>query len=363
MVHSSSTAGQLHIFFGAAPGVGKTWAMVDAAQERRSEGVDVVIGLVDAHDRPEFTELLDGLEVIPLHDVEYQSVHLKEIDLNAILRRHPQIVLIDDLAHSNVPGTRNAKRYQDVIELLQAGISVYTTMNVQHVSSVAQAVEEITGIAVREQVPDVVLEMATSIRLVDLDPEELLNRLSKRLKASKTGTLQHREIDDFFKPATLVTLRELALRVAANRIDEDVQRITPLKPRVDAWSGSSRIMVGISSSPSNERLLRATHQLADELHTTWLAVHVQLPDEAQLGREAQDRIKAHLHLAKELGAEILIVAGEKIADTLVNVAAQYDVSRVVVGRTRRKRGMLWGRLSLAEEIMERSATLDILILR
>src|SRR5664279_2908221 len=178
---TNSQTGQLHIFFGAAPGVGKTWAMVDAAQQKRAEGRDVVVGYIDTHDHPEFSSLLSDLEILPRQEIEYGGVHFQEVNLDAILSRHPEIVLIDELAHSNVSGARHSKRYQDVIEVLQAGITVYTTINVQHVSSVADAVAELTGIQVREQVPDFVLEMASSIRLIDLAPEELVNRLVKRL--------------------------------------------------------------------------------------------------------------------------------------------------------------------------------------
>lgn len=362
--------GELHIFFGAAPGVGKTWAMVDAAQQRRAEGVDVVIGHVDAHDRPEFAELITGLEVVPHWEMEYQGVRLRELDLNAILRRKPQIVLIDELAHSNVPGTRNPRRYQDVMELLQAGISVYATLNVQHVASVAAAVEEITGITVREQVPDFVLEMAASVRLIDLDPQELLKRLLKRLHrqqgaavaaAATSDEPTDQEMEDFIKPNNLVTLRELALRVAASRVDEDVQKLSDPQHRLEPWATSSRILVGISASPTNERLLRATRRLVAEMRTTWLAVHVECAADAQLDKEAYHRIQKHLQLAKELGAETLTVAGETIAKKLVEVALQYDISRVVVGRSRR-RGRLRLRGSLAEDIIDLSENLDVLIL-
>ncbi|MCC7208771.1 MAG: hypothetical protein IT323_15795 [Anaerolineae bacterium] len=357
----SIPTGELHIFFGAAPGVGKTWAMVDAARQRLAEGRDVVIGLVDTHDRPEFAALLAGLDVTPRREVEYQGVALHELDLNAVLRRKPEIVLIDEMAHSNVPGTRNPKRYQDVLELLQAGISVYTTLNVQHVASVAKAVEDITGIKVREQVPDFVLEMAASVRLIDLDPQELLKRLSKRLFQQQSGA-QPAPGDDAFRADHLVTLRELALRVAASRADEELQKLAPPHHKPEPWGTSSRILVGISASPNNERLLRATRQLVTELHTTWLAVYVETDADRELDPASRERIQKHVQLAKELGAETLTVAGEGVADTLVAMAGQYDISRIVVGRTRRRRSLFGPRLSLADEIMERSETLDVLIL-
>ncbi len=369
MVNTDNQAGKLSIFLGSAPGVGKTWAMVDAAQEKHAEGLDVVIANVDTHDRPEFNALLAGLEVIPFQEIKYQGVHLREIDLDAILQRHPHIVLIDELAHSNVPGSRHEKRYQDVVELLQAGIDVYTTLNVQHIASVADAVCEITGIQVREQVPDFVLEMAASVTLIDLAPDELLKRLAKRLtqrqSAGQTATADGEidDVDDLFKPGNLVTLRELALRVAATRVDEDVRALGGEGQESEPWGTSSKILVGISASPVNERLLRATRRLVGELHTTWLAVYVETPADVRLDDDARERIQKHLELAKDLGAEILTVAGNDVAEQLVEVAKQYDVRRIVVGRSKRPRGPLRLRSSLAEDIMDLSDNIDVLVLR
>jgi two-component system sensor histidine kinase KdpD len=361
MVQVEKVTGQLHIFFGAAPGVGKTWAMVDAAQQKRAAGVDVAIGHIDTHDRPEFNVLLIGLEYIPAQKIEYGSVVLRELDLDAILQRDPAIVLIDELAHSNVPGSRHTKRYQDVIEILQSGINVYTTLDVQHVASVADAVTELTGIHVREQVPDFVLEMASSIRLIDLAPEELLNRLLKRLQHNQTASDESEGIKDLFKPSNLVTLRELALRVTASRVNEDIQQLQEYEDVNEPWAASSRIMIGISASPSNERLIRATRRLVGEMRTTWLAVYVQTPEDNRLDDETQARIQQHLQLAKELGAETLTVAGADVAEQLVEVANQYNVSRIVVGRSK-KRGTFRRSKSLADDIMDLSATMDILIL-
>ncbi len=352
--------GKLYIFLGSAPGVGKTWAMVDGAQDKRAEGLDVVIGHIDTHDRPEFTALLKELPVIPFREIDYQGVHLREIDLDAIVQRHPDIVLIDELAHSNAPGARNDKRYKDVVELLQAGINVYTTLNVQHISSVADAVSEITGIQIREQVPDFILEMATSIRLIDLPPEELLNRLTKRLKQQKVGAVERPTgIDEFLTPSHLLTLRELALRVAATRVDEDVHSTSP---DVEPWATSSKIMIGISASPNSERLIRATHRLVAEMHTTWLAVYIETPSDVHLGEEIRQKIQKHLDLAGDLGAETLTVAGQNAAEQLVAVAKQYGVSRIVLGRSKHKRNAFWQRPSLADQIIELSDAIDVLIL-
>ena len=358
MAQLEEHTGQLHIFLGAAPGVGKTWAMVDAAQQKRAEGSDVVIGHVRTHERPEFNTLLAGLEVIPLQEIEYHGVPLQELDLEAILRRHPDIVLIDDLAHSNVPGARHAKRYQDIIDLLQNGISVYTTLSVQHVSSVADVVARLMGVQVYEQVPDFVLEMASSMRLIDLAPEELLNRLLKRVHQGQDA---QSEIPDLFEPKNLVTLRELALRVAASRVDADAHTLNGAQQALEPWSSSSKIIVGVSASPSNERLLRATDRLVHEMRTTWLAVHVETPADNRLDDETRQRVEVHLELAKELGAEILTVAGQGVAQKLVEIAEQYDATRIVVGRSK-KRGPFGRARSLAEDMIDLSEKIDVIIL-
>jgi two-component system sensor histidine kinase KdpD len=351
----STSSGQLHIFFGAAPGVGKTWAMVDAAQQQRAEGRDVVIGDVDTHDRPEFSTLLADLETIAPLSIEVGGIAFSELDIDAIVLRKPDIVLIDELQRSNVPGSRRTRRYQDVVDLLQAGITVYTTLNVQHVASVAKAVTELTGIEVREQVPDFILEMASSIRLIDLAPTDLLNRLLKRVHGGDALD----NTNNLFRPANLMTLREIALRIAAARSNEDVRRLNPTS--LDNWATSSRILVGISASPSNVRILRAAQRLAAELHTTWIALHVDTSHEHRLDDESQARIKAHKALAQELGAELLSVAGDDVPRKLVEVAEQYGVTRIVIGRTK-KRGLFSRAKSLAEDIIDLSETLDVVIL-
>jgi len=343
--------GTLHIFFGAAPGVGKTWAMVDAAQQRRAEGLDVAIGYVDTHDHPEFAGLLSGLEIIPRQKIDYEGISVSKMNLDAILSRKPDLVLIDELAHTNIRGGRHGKRYEDVIEILQAGISVYTTLNVQHVSSMADAVARLTGIQVREQVPDFVLEMATSIRLIDLAPDELLSRLTKHLKDPH---------QDIFTPTTLVSLREWALRIAAARVDDDVRKLSSASHQ-EAWATSSRILVGISASPNNERLIQAAYRLAIEMRTTLLAVHIQTRAESRLDQDAQTRILHHLQLAKNLGAETLTVAGESVAATVIDIANRYNVSRVVIGRSKRQ-GLFGRARSMSDELIDLSDTLDIIIL-
>ncbi len=358
MAQLAEHTGQLHIFLGAAPGVGKTWAMVDAAQQKRVEGSDVVIGHVRTHERPEFNALLAGLEVIPLQEIEYQGVHLQELDLETILRRHPNIVLIDDLPHSNIPGARHTRRYQDIIELLQSGIDVYTTLSVQHISSVADVVARLTGVEVHEQVPDFVLEMAASIRLIDLAPEELLNRLLKRLHQGQDA---QPELPNLFEPKNLVTLRELALRVTASRVDADAQTLNGAQQTLEPWASSSKIIVGVSASPSNERLLRATGRLVHEMRTTWLAVHVETPADSRLDEDTRQRVQYHLGLAKALSAETLTVAGQSVPQKLVEIAEQYDATRIVVGRSK-KRGPFGRARSLAEELMDLSEKIDVIIL-
>src|SRR5208282_5276565 len=263
-----SRRGQLKLFFGASAGVGKTYAMLGAAQQRRKDGVDVVIGIVETHGRAETAALLNGLEILPRRKVEYKGVVLEEFDLDAALARHPTLILVDELAHTNAPGARHAKRWQDIEELLDAGISVYTTLNVQHWESLNDVVAQVTGVIVRETVPDTFLDRTHDLELVDISPEDLL----KRLKEGKVylGEQAERAAENFFKPANLTALRELAMRHTAERlVDEGISRVR------------ERLLVSVTGSPMSPRLVRATARLAASLKAEWLAVHVETPSSVQ----------------------------------------------------------------------------------
>jgi two-component system, OmpR family, sensor histidine kinase KdpD len=252
--------GKLKIFFGMAAGVGKTYAMLDAAHARKADGVDVIVGYVETHKRAETEALVSGLEVIPRQKLEYRGTWLDEMDLDAILARKPQLVLVDELAHTNAPGTRHPKRYQDVIELLEAGINVYTTVNVQHFESRADTVRQITGITVHETVPDTVLDLADEVELIDLSPEDL----RKRLAEGKVYTPEKTEIaaDNFFRVGNLTALREMALRLTAERVDHQLQDYMQIKQIAGPWKSSERLMVAVGASGFSEKLIRWTRRTA-----------------------------------------------------------------------------------------------------
>ena len=267
--------GKLKIFFGAAPGVGKTYAMLSSAQQKRAEGVDVVAGLVETHGRKETEELLAGLEVIPRHSIEYRGTLLAEFDIDAALSRKPALILVDELAHTNTPGSRHKNRWQDIYELLGAGISVYTTMNVQHLESLNDVVTQITGIQVRETVPDFLLDRADEIELIDLPPEELL----QRLKEGKVyvAEIAERARKNFFRKGNLLALRELALRRTAERVDEQMQDYRRVKGVKEVWPAAERIMVCIGANPRSIRLIRAAKRMAAGLRADWISVYVEAP--------------------------------------------------------------------------------------
>ncbi|MBA3815802.1 MAG: sensor histidine kinase KdpD, partial [Parachlamydiaceae bacterium] len=263
-----NTLGRLKIFFGMSAGVGKTYCMLGEAQQRQKDGTNVVVGLINTHGRKETEALLQGLPLIPEKWVKYKDIAFEEMDLEAIISKKPELVLVDELAHTNVPGSKHPKRWQDVVEILDAGIDVYTTLNVQHLESRKDVVENLLGIPIRETVPDLVLERATSIELIDIPPSELL----KRLKEGKVylGDQSILAAENFFKEHNLTALREIALRFTAEKVDHDLHGILLGK----GWRTRERLMVAISSSPSSEQLIRATRRLSFELDAPWVVVHI-----------------------------------------------------------------------------------------
>jgi two-component system sensor histidine kinase KdpD len=272
--HEESRAqrGKLRIFFGYAAGVGKTYAMLNAAQRERADGMDVVVGYVEPHGRPETEALLAGLEAIPPKQVAYRGVTLREFDLDAALARHPQLLLVDELAHTNAEGLRHAKRWQDVAELLAAGIDVWTTLNVQHIESLNDVIAQITGTIVRETLPDAVLEQADEIELIDLTPEELVDRLH----AGKVYIPRQAEraLANFFQKGNLAALREMALREAANRLHRDVETARRERAASAPWATTERLLVCVGPSPTSAKLVRAAKRVAASLGAEWLAVAV-----------------------------------------------------------------------------------------
>jgi two-component system sensor histidine kinase KdpD len=320
--------GKLKVFLGMSAGVGKTYAMLEAARREMAGGHDVVIGYLETHGRKETDALAIGIPLIPRRSVEYRGIQLSEFDLDAALARKPQLILVDEFAHTNAPESRHPKRYQDVQELLNAGIDVFTTLNVQHVESRAEAVRQITGITIQETVPDTSLT-DTEFELIDLPPDELRARLAagKVYLPDRAATAQ----DRFFRPANLAALREIALRLAAEHAGQDVLAYHHAQSIGEPWKSGQRLLVAISSSPTSAALVRWTRRLAGELHAPWLAVYVE--PSRPLPEENQTRLSKHLTLARELGAEIIITSDDDIVRGVLRIAREQNVSQIIVGKT------------------------------
>jgi len=303
--------GRLKIFFGAAPGVGKSYAMLEAARKRKADGADVVIGYVELHGRPETEALLQGLELLPPQKLEHRGITLAEFDLDAALRRKPRIVAVDELAHSNHPGARHPKRWMDVVELLDAGIDVYTTVNVQHVESLNDIVAQITGVIVRETVPDRVFDSADEVELVDLPPDDLLERLREgKVYAPEKSA---RALERFFRKGNLIALRQLALRATADQVDAAMREYRDHHAITETWAAGERVLVCVGPDPLSERLVRAARRLASALHAEWHAIYVETPRLTRLPRAARDRVIETLRLAESLGAQTANLGGESVA--------------------------------------------------
>ena len=320
--------GRLKVFFGMCPGVGKTYAMLRAAQQELRDGTDLVVGVVETHKRVETESLLAGLPVIPRKEIAYRDIQLTEMDLEAILARKPRLVLVDEFAHTNAPGSRHPKRYQDVVELLDAGIDVFTTLNVQHIESRADAVRQITGATVHETVPDSVFELADQIELVDLTPEALRERLQEG--KVYLGDRATAAAEGFFKDTHLTALRELALRFVAERVDKRLRELRGASPIKTIWRSGERLLVAVGPSPSSTQLVRWTRKMAAAQGASWIAVSVE--SSTALEGDARRRLEQNLALARELGAEVVVTHDEDVADALVRVALQNNATQIVVIR-------------------------------
>lgn len=356
-----SREGQLKIFFGAAPGVGKTYAMLEAARQKRIEGMDIVVGLAETHGRRETEALLEGLEVLPRRPMEYRGKVLQEFDLDSALRRKPAVILVDELAHTNAPGSRHKKRWQDVYELLGAGISVYTTMNVQHLESLNDVVAQITGINVRETVPDFLLDRADEIELIDLPPDDLIQRL-------REGKVYMPEqaaaaIENFFRKGNLIALRELALRRTADRVDEQMQVYRQDKGITKIWPAGERILVCIGHNPRSIRLIHAARRLAAGLRAEWIAVHVEeAPPRVRPSENDLKQLADHMRLAESLGAETVTLSGPRMSEEILTYARSRNVSRIIIGKPTHARwkDKLFG--SPLDEIVRGSGDIDVYVI-
>ena len=332
-----SRVGKLRIFVGAAPGVGKTYAMLETARARKKDGYDIIVGVVETHGRRETEELLAGLEIVPRQRVDYKGRWLEEMDLEAIIARRPQIVLVDELAHTNGPGSRHPKRYLDVEDLLASGIDVYTTVNIQHIESLNDVVAQITHVRVRETIPDTVFDKADAVELIDLTPDDLI----ERLKEGKVYVPQQarRALDRFFSPANLTALRELALRRTADRVDE--QLLTEMQARAipGPWAAGERVVVCVSEDPRAAGLVRYAKRIADRLHAPWTALYVETRRSLQLREEQRDRIADTLRLAQSLGGEPITAPGShrSIADDVLAYSRANNITNIVIGKSSRSR--------------------------
>lgn len=352
--------GKLKIFLGYIAGVGKTYEMLKAAHLRRSEGIEVKAGYIETHKRPETEALLEGLSIIPRKQMVYHGVVLPEFDLDETLRLKPVLVLVDELAHTNVPGSRHLKRYQDIEELLDAGIDVYTTLNVQHIESLNDVVAQITRVIVRETVPDRVIDEAAEIEVVDLAPPELLQRL--RDGKVYVPDMAARAIEQFFNEGNLYALRELTLRRAAARIDEQMLAYMQTRSIPGPWAAGEHILVSVSSGPLSERLVRTARRQADRIGSPWSVIYVETPAHHRLSKEAKEQLARTLQLADKLGATTITLFGLNIASAVIEYARQHNVTRIIIGKTLRPRWQEYVFGSVVDELIHYSGSIDVYVI-
>ncbi|HMO55954.1 MAG TPA: sensor histidine kinase KdpD [Roseiflexaceae bacterium] len=352
--------GKLKIFFGASAGVGKTYAMLEAARTCHAEGIDVVAGVIEPHDRDETEAMLAGLEVLPRRTIVYRGVTLHEFDLDAALIRRPQLILVDELAHTNAPESRHPKRWQDVLELLAAGIDVYTTVNVQHLESLNDIITQITGVIVRETIPDSVIEQADAIALIDLTPDQL----QQRMREGKVYLPQQAEqaARSFFRTGNLHALRELALRAVADRVDAEMERYRQDHAIREPWPASERLLVGIGPNPAASRLIRTARRMATRLRAPWIVLYVETPDLLRATPTEREVVIQNLRLAESLGAETVTLSGARVSETVLRYATQRNVSKIVVGKPAnpRWRELVFG--SAVDEIIRGSGVIDVYVI-
>jgi two-component system, OmpR family, sensor histidine kinase KdpD len=352
--------GKLKIFLGYIAGVGKTYEMLRAAHLRKDECIDVQIGYIETHGRIETEALVKGLPVIPRKEVEYRGIRLEEMDLDGILKNHPTLVLVDELAHTNVPGSRHPKRYQDVEELLAAGIDVYTTLNIQHVESLNDVVAQISGIIVRETIPDRVIDEAAEIEVVDLAPPELLQRL--REGKVYVPDMARTAIEQFFNEGNLYALRELALRRAAERVDDQMLAYMQTRAIPGPWAASEHLLVCIGPSPLSERLVRTARRQADRMNASWSAVYIETPSHHRLSKEGKEQLWRTLQLAEKMGATTATLFGLNVASAVLEYARRHNVTRIVIGKTLRPRWQEFVFGSVVDQLIHNSGPIDIYVI-
>ena len=351
--------GKLKIFVGAAPGVGKTYEMLQAARAKLKEGVDVVVGVVETHGRKETEALLEGLEVLPRKPTVYVNRILSEFDIDAALKRRPGLILVDELAHTNIPGSRHAKRYQDVEELLENGIDVYTTVNIQHIESLNDVVAQITRVRVRETVPDSILDRADAVELVDLTPDDLIQRLKEgKVYVPKQA---ERALKHYFSPTNLTALRELALRRTAERVDEQLLEQMQAQAIPGPWAAGERILVCVSEDPRSASLVRYAKRLADRLHAPWTALCIETRRSLQFSETERDRVAETMRLAERLGGEAITLpaSARRIDDDILSFARKQNVTYIVIGKSTRSRWFEILHGSVVHDLVRRAGNIGI----
>lgn len=355
--------GELKIFLGYAAGVGKTYAMLGAAHQRKEQGMDIVIGYIETHKRKETEELVEGLDVLPRKQVEYRGTNLPEMDVDAVLARKPAIVLVDEFAHTNAPGSRHPKRYQDVQEILDAGIDVYTTLNIQHLESMNDIVAQVTGVVVKETIPDSAIDEAFEIELIDLPPDELLARLHEgKVYIPEQAS---RAAEKFFRKGNLTTLREMSLRRAAERVDNQMRAYMQTRAIPGPWAATERLLVCVSPSPLSERLVRTTRRLSEELNAEWIALFVETPQSVAMSEPKRERVAKILQLAEDLGARSYTVSAgasiESISQTVIDFARKNNITKIIAGKPLRPRWQEILRGSLVDNLIRKSVDVDVYV--
>lgn len=351
--------GKLKIYLGAAPGVGKTYTMLQDAIAKRSQGLDVVVGVVESHGRQEIEALLKNIEILPRQVADYRGKQLSEFDLDAALKRNPGLILIDEMAHANVPGLRHAKRWQDIKEILDRGIDVYTTLNVQHIESLNDVIEQIIHARIKETVPDSMLELAEAIELVDLPPGDLL----KRLQEGKVYFPAQAElaIENFFRKGNLTALRELALRITAEYVGDQVLLYRQGQGIKQIWPTKEKILVCVGQRPGTAKLIRAARRMAVSLQADWMAIYVDAPY-LPLSEEQRSHVIQNLRLAERLGAETKILFGSDVVKEIIDFSREQNVTKIVMGKQIRSR---WRDLffrNLVDELVRHSGEIDVYII-
>ena len=352
--------GHLKIFFGAAAGVGKTYSMLAAAHEKHGEGVDVVIGIVETHGRAETAALLEGLEILPARSIEHRGARLREFDLDAALKRRPTLIIVDELAHTNAPGSRHPKRWHDVDELLDAGIDVYTALNVQHLESLNDVVGGITGVRVQETVPDTAFDKADEVELVDLPPEELL----ERLKEGKVYMPQQAKaaVENFFRKGNLIALRELSLRRTAERVEEQMRDYREDQGISEVWQAGELILVCIGPGALAERLVRAGRRFAAALHADWIVAYIETPQLQALPAPERDAVMQNLRLAESLGATTATLGAPQMSAAILDYAREKNVTKILLGRPTRSGWRRWLLGSVVDTVVREAADIDVYLL-